>query len=358
MGIGQDVLTVLRGGSPDRVPWTIYAAQLFRGRAERELRNRGLGMLKSWPVCTEKTPNVEVETRSVWENGRMLRRRTYHTPVGSVSEAFTFSPSYVNEGQESEWLTEYMIKDLADYEVVRFIIEDTVHEEDHAGFARAQRRFGDDGLLLARMGRCPIQRLSIQLAGLERVALDLHDHPGVVESLLEALEEKQNEVYRIGIESPAELIWSPDNISTSRTSPRWFERYVLPFYNRHAPMVHDASKLYVAHMDGPLSGIKDLIAQCDLDVIEAVTPPPMGDLPMAEAQAAWPGKAIWCNFPEALFLAEGSVVRDTALELLEQVYSKGRFVLGITEDYPEELMEPALSAIASAIEQYEGRSIR
>lgn len=205
------------------------------------------------------------------------------------------------------------------------------------------------------MGRCPIQRLSIELAGLERVALDLHDHPRVVEGFLEALEEKQNEVYEIGVRSPAELLWSPDNISTSRTSPRWFARYVLPFYNRHAPMVHAAGKLYVSHMDGPLRQILHLIAQCDLDVIEAVTPLPMGDISIPEAQAAWPGKAIWCNFPESLFLHDDTVIYEKALELLNTAYGKGRFLLGMTEDFPEDRMDVGLSAIARAVATYEGQ---
>ncbi len=101
MSVRDDVLTVLRGGKPERVPWTIYSVQLFRGHAERELRNQGLGMLRSWPVCTSSTPHVEVETRTIWENGKQLLRRTYHTPVGSVSEKIAFSPSYYNEGLTS-----------------------------------------------------------------------------------------------------------------------------------------------------------------------------------------------------------------------------------------------------------------
>ena len=355
MGVREDVLTVLRGGKPERVPWTIYSVQLFRGHAERELRNQGLGMLRSWPVCTSSTPHVEVETRTIWENGKQLLRRTYHTPVGSVSEKIAYSPSYYNEGSISEWIVEYMIKSVSDYKAAQFIVEDTVYEPDYEGFARAQRRFGEDGLLLGRMGRCPIQRLSIEMAGVERVALDLHDHPKVVEGFLEALDEKQNEVYRIGVESPAELIWSPDNISTSRTSPRWFEKYILPFYNRHAPLVHAAGKLYLAHMDGPLRQMMHLIAQCDLDVIEAVTPLPMGDISIPQAQAAWPGKAIWCNFPESLFLADDAVIYDKALELLNTAYGKGRFLLGMTEDYPEERMRGGLSAIARAVAAYEGQ---
>ena len=354
MGIRQDILTVLRGGQPERIPWTIYAAQLFRGRVERDARNRGLGILRSWPVCSTSTPNVDVQTRTFWQDGKKHALRTYHTPVGSVSEKIAFASGYYNEGQVSEWIIEYMIKDLLDYETVRFIVEDTIHEPDHEGFARAQQRLGDDGLLLASMERCPIQHLSIKLAGLERLAFDLHDEPQVVEGLLDAMEKKQDEIYSIGVESPAELIWSPDNISTSRTSPRWFERYILPFHNRHATAVHDAGKLYVAHMDGALAGIVNLVARTDLDIIEAVTPPPMGDIPITDLQDAWPGKAVWCNFPESLFLEDDSVIYDAALDLMQNAYSRGRFILGITEDFPEDRMEHGLTAIARAIADYEG----
>jgi hypothetical protein len=264
-----------------------------------------------------------------------------------------YSPSYYNEGQVSEWIVEYMVKSPADYGVVRYIIEDTLYQEDLDGFARAQSRFGDDGILLARMGRCPLQRLLIELAGPERIAFDLHDHPEAVEGLLQVMEQKQEEVYRIGVQSPAELIWSPDNISTSRTSPQWFEQFVLPFYNRRAPLVHKAGKLYLAHMDGALRGLKHLVARCDLDVIEAFTPPPMGNLSIEEAYDAWPGKAIWCNFPESLFLQSDSDVFNKALELLQQADGRGRFLLGLTEDFPEHRMGGALTAMADAIEAHD-----
>ena len=353
MGIRTDILTVLRGGKPERVPWTIYAAQLFRGHTERTLRNKRLGILTGRPICQESTPNVEVVTRTVRENGKQFLRRTYHTPVGSVWEKLATNPSYYNEGLVRPWIVEYMIKDLADYNVVRFMVEDTVYQEDHEGFEKTQKRLGEDGLVLARMGRCPLQRLLIDLAGLQRIAFDLYDHPGTVESLMQVMEQKQNEVYCIGVQSPAELIISPDNISTTRTSPDWFERYVLPFYNRHGKMVREAGKLYMAHMDGTLKEIKDLIARCDLDVIEAFTPPPMGNLPLKDAQAAWPDKAIWCNFPETLFLGDEATVYGTTLQLMRQVYDNGGFVLGITEDFPEDPMKDSLFAMARAIATYE-----
>jgi len=48
--------------------------------------------------------------------------------------------------------------------------------------------------------------------------------------------------------------------------------------------------------------MKDLIPQTGCDVIEAFTPPPMGDLSMAEARTALGDKiVIWVDFPESVF---------------------------------------------------------
>ncbi len=349
MGIRQEILTVLRGGQSERAPWAIADSLVSRGFAERELRNKGLGLIGKRVTHKESMPHVDVETRSTWENGERTLRRTYHTPVGSISQKVRFGPDYFGQGRDNEWIVEYMVKSVADYDVVRFMIEDTVYEEDHEGFAMAQRRLGDDGVILARMGRSPLQRLSIELAGFERLAIDLNDHTDVVEDLLRVMAERQGEVYRIGVESTAELIWAPDNISTSRLSRTWFERYLLPFYNRYAPMVHEAGKLYLCHVDGFVRGIEHLIARCDLDVIEALTPRPMGDISISEALEAWPDKAVWCNFPESVLLEDDSAVRAATVDLLEQGQARGRFVLGIVENYPEERMEGGLGAITEAV---------
>jgi hypothetical protein len=114
-------------------------------------------------------------------------------------------------------------------------------------------------------------------------------------------------------------------------------------------MVHDAGKLFLCHVDGFVRGIEHLIARCDLDVIEALTPRPMGDISISEAQEAWPDKAIWCNFPESVLLEDDSAVRAATADLLKQAQARGRFVLGIVENYPEERMEGGLGAITEAV---------
>jgi len=135
-------------------------------------------------------------------------------------------------------------------------------------------------------------------------------------------------------ESQAEIIWQPDNISCDMTSPKYFQQYCLPYYQKYGARLHARGKVYVVHMDGRLRAIRDLIAQSPIDAIESFSFPEIGgDLSLAEARAAWPGKVILPNFPSSLateseekiesflngFLAETGAQRDTMLQVSEDI---------------------------------------
>ena len=80
-----------------------------------------------------------------------------------------------------------------------------------------------------------------------------------------------------------------------------------------------------------LSVFKDLIAQTGIDVIEAFTPPPIGDLSVAEARKAWGEKTIiWVNFPETVFLYGDEATKQYTTDLLRSDPS-GALVIGMTE---------------------------
>ena len=94
-----------------------------------------------------------------------------------------------------------------------------------------------------------------------------------------------------------------------------------------------------------------LIARTKLDVIEAFTPPPIGDLPLEEARTAWKGKVIWANFPATAYLEawlEG-VERET-IGMLNSAAPGDDFLLGVTEDIGDILSvdyEEVLKAITT-----------
>ena len=82
----QRVERALRGGHSDCVPFTMYECMVPQCTAEREMRNRGLCIVKR-DVAVFKThhPNVRVTEHTYWEGDRKMTRTMYETPKGELS---------------------------------------------------------------------------------------------------------------------------------------------------------------------------------------------------------------------------------------------------------------------------------
>ncbi|MEM1582794.1 MAG: uroporphyrinogen decarboxylase family protein [Candidatus Bathyarchaeia archaeon] len=345
MNIKERMMAVYRGEEPDRVPWFIYDALLSRGYFERRLRNMGLGLKVSVPVWRVEMPNVRVESRNL---GNIVYT-TFYTSVGSVSMKQRIG---LQEGAGSSWVIEYPIKCLSDFEVVEFMVEDTRYIPDYKPFIDAERNLGNDGIVFVWAGRSPIQELQIELMGYEMFAIALYKYPKEFERLLRVLERRADERYRIIAESPAEVVNGGDNINSVIVSPKLYEKYIMPFYSRQCRLLHKHDKILEDHMDGKLRVLRDLIAETELDVVEAFTPPPMGDLSLKEARDSWRGKIISLNFPESVFLEGPKIVRRHVLGLLREAAPGDRFILSITEDIPAGFRETGLLAVTDVWRKY------
>jgi len=345
MSAREDILAVFRGQKPSRVPWSIHSALLQPGTLEREMRNAGMGIAeKSVPACGSIAPHVSIEERRTREKNSVVCHITHHTPVGDLHSRKVI-------GQETTWVQEYPVKSADDLRVLEFISKDTEYFPGYAAITGAQDRLGGDGVVLCRMPRSPLQRLYIEWMGVEAATFAFADLPDEMDCLLRGMAIADETSLQITAQSPAEIVWSAENITASTTTPDLFRRYCLPYYNHCAEVLHEHHKCYGIHLDGQLAALKDVIAETALDFIEAFTPPPMGDLSLTEAQAAWPGKVIWVNFPGSVFHSGDRKVVETALDLLETGLSNGRFLLTFSEDIPD--MERSLRLVAQAVARHE-----
>lgn len=358
MNLKERVMVVIRREKPDKLPWLSYSYFLPTGFWERKLRNMGLGVVLRVRVWDEETPNVRVEERIV---GNILYRK-YHTPVGTAStkqrRGMTDFVGGARPGESSAgsyggvWTIEYMIKDLSDYDIAKFIIEDTIYTPNYQQLIDTAKNLGGDGVVFVRVEPSPFQKLMKELMGYRTLALGLYRHRKEFEKLLSSIGRKQEEIYRIVADSPAELVQIPENINGIVTSPQLFERYCLPFYKKNIRMLHAKDKICLAHMDGKLACLKELIKQTDLDVIEAFTPPPMGDLTIEEAKITWKEKfIIWINFPGSICLQGTTALRDYTIQLLKRLAPGDNFILGVTEDIPPPV-DVNLTAITEVINEY------
>ncbi len=354
----EKILAVLNHEHPDIIPFTTYAheitlAGLAFSEPWRKLLDKGLGLNLTFlaPIYKVKCPKVKMilthdygDTAS-WSPVDILSSMqgphdvygTISTPKGRVSVKTHWKSLTL---LDIPWFAEdgYIIKDLPDYEVIKYLIEETEYIPEYDQLMMIQMMAGNYGVVPASMPKSPIQAM-IQLMGYRTFSLDYYTHRKEFEELYKLIYKKELEAYKIAAESPAELVWAVDNVNGQITTPTIFENYSIPFYNEAADILHKQGKKYIVHMDGLISSLSDLIPKTKIDAIESFTPPPMGDLPLKEARKKWKDKIIWCNFPETVSLYGKKAVKQKTLEILKSIAPGDNFIMGVSEDFPSALHE-------------------
>jgi hypothetical protein len=342
----ERVLKALRGGRPDRVPFTAYTALLPRGETERNLRNEGVGLVQRCRIHKIEHSRVQIERKEYWETGGRRIKETVHTPVGSVFR--TFQPE---AGYDSSRRLDCFIKSKEDYGPVRFMIEDMVYRPDYDKYAVAEQNLGEDGVIMAPLGYTPMQDMLVNLIGIERFGLDFYDRRDEIDNLYQIMREKHRELYQIVADSPAEIILYGDNIMGEVIGPERFRRYYLPCYNELAPLLHKQGRLLAVHMDGRLNCLKEAIAETEIDCIEAFTPPPVGDLSVKEALRLWKDKALWINYTSSIHIERPEIIRKHTRALLDEAAPGERFIISITENVPDDFWQKSFSIISEVLKE-------
>jgi hypothetical protein len=355
MNYRERILAASRGQRTDKMPFFHYWRHCQNGWAERECRNRGMGLCWLRVPYAEKLHGVDVEEKRTVVKGRAVVRRTYSTPVGSIYEDELREPGTGHwKGTRSwkghqPWITDRLLKGPADYKVLKYIVEHTEYVADYFGVEQAMEWLGEDGFVLDQLPHSPMQMLMIFWLGSEegRFFYHLADYPDLVEELYQAVSKAREPLYEeIAAKSPAPVSFCGDNIDGVLANPKLFARYFMPEYEKQAKPLHRAGKLMAVHMDGRLKNLKELIGKTPIDIIEAIHPPPMGDLSIHEALAAWPDKVLWIGFPSSVYLEGPEATQRFALELLRETGSGERVAIAAsTENFVSNENLLALTAV-------------
>jgi hypothetical protein len=318
-----------------------------------------MGMNWVRPPYTARLHGVEVTESHATVSGRPIVRRTFTTPVGSVYEDEYREPGvgqwHANRSWRGSvpWITERLIKTPDDYKVVKYTVEHTEYVADYFPIEQAIDWLGEEGVVLDGLPHSPMQMLMIHWVGSEggRFFYHLADYPELVEELSRAISKSREPLYEIAAKSPAPIALCGDNIDGVLVNPKLFQKYFMPEYEKQAKALHARGKLMAVHMDGRLNVLKDLIPKTPIDIVEAVHPPPMGDLCIGEALSLWKDKVIWLGFPAAIYTSGPEATREFALRLLQEVVPGDRLVLTMSTENP--VSNENLCALTAVLEHAE-----
>ena len=330
--------STMRGA--DKIPFFHCWRHKQTGWAERECRNRGMGITWARPPYVQKLHGVTIIEEQKEVSGQKVIRRTFKTPLGSVFEEERREPGVGQwHGLRSwndvtPWKTKHLISSPEDYKIVKYIVENTEYAADYFPVEQAMEWLGDEGVVVDELPHCPLQMQLIHWVGTleSRFFYHLYTYRDLIDELYEATCKSREPLYEIAAKSPASVVWCGDNIDGLLVNPNLYERYCLPVYEYQAEVFHSRGKLIAVHMDGRLNQLKDLIARTPVDIIEAFHPKPMGDLSLSEALVAWRDKAIWIGFPGSIYEAGPDATRDYALDLLKDAGNGERLAIAMSTE--------------------------
>ena len=347
MNTKERILAALNWSEPDRVPLTVYDSLLPRGVNERLLREIGLGLITRLPSHRIEHRKVEILTREYWEDGRPFIRRMIRTPVGEVLQVLQPDQAYGT----SNWIQEHFIKTPEDYRVMEFYYRDMLFRDNYDAIREHQRRLGPDGIVIVRLAKSPIQEMLYQMMGMERFGEDYHIRRDLFDSLHATMVRRYEELYELATNSPVEIIQLGDNISSDVVGRERFRNYLMPEYEKVSERLAAVGKKLAVHMDGRLRSLVKEIGTAEFDILEAMTPSPMGDVSVKEAREAWPEKALWINFTSSIHIEPPAVIEAHTRQLLQEAGSKRGFAISVTEDAPVEALERSLAVISRVLQE-------
>ncbi len=360
MNFNERISAVLHGGKPDRVPFAPYSNLVPRGEFDREMRNRGMGLCVRVSSIWSERPNVVEERRH--EGDTIVT--TYRTPAGDVSTRERIHAGRISDNESAE--VEGLIKQEADIEPVIFMLDDEVFHLDEGIYRGAVRDAGTDGIVrdtALDMEAPPYGATRVYFGsyfGLERWVYAQHDWPDAFARLVEAQTRRDERRLTLAAELPGDFVafgWFEGLWGAEQ-----FARHELPFYQKWVPYLQARGKLCALHCDATrnMRAIAPLLRETGVAVIEAYTPPPVGELSVAEARAIWgPDTVIWVNLPETLFWMGAQETHDWTVNLLKSDPPGNRLVLSFTEmgpwgaedDETERIFKAGTRAVMDAIDE-------
>lgn len=344
MNIRERLETFWSGERPDVIPFTIYQNEWRHTQddpAWQGLYEKGLGV--TWHLRTTKDvwpSGVEMRDETATENGKTLHKRVISTPIGEVYELY-----------DNDWRQKHFLETAEDYAVMTYLAKNLDIIPCYDEYLAQEKAIAPNGVGMAFTGRTPNQTILVDLVGLEKYAFHLFDLKAEMMELYEALLDNFGKRAELVAAGPGKFVSVLENFTAETLGPKRFEQLLVPVYEEYFPILQQAGKIVGTHYDGQLASCKNLIAKAPIDLIESLTPPPEGDMTLAECREAWPDKLFWSNINVACYELPPEELKSEVLKRVEEAAPDGcKLAFEVSEQYPENWKE-SLSVVLEALEE-------
>ena len=284
--------------------------------------------------------------------------RTFHTPAGPLHEVIRRAkPGRLEYGVSPDPVhLERLVKDRDDLARLRYLLPDPAHCDVGAEYARMRESVGERGLVVVHISSALDHRAGDARAMTDMMVDYYQDRP-FLDELIGLCHEHTMAETRAVLECGAEVIfasWFYTSLSVG-WSPKMFGELFVPLIKEHVDLVHRHGALYDYYDDGKCSHSMEMIASCGVDVLETLTPPPVGDVDLADAKRRIGGRTCLKGHIDLLYVIKhGSteLIDRTVREAIEIGKPGGGFILGTSDSIREGTPLENVQAYFNAARKY------
>ena len=343
----ERIMTALRNQQPDRVPATpdisIMIPTRLTGKPfyEIEVDNQpslttayinaakhfGLdGWMFNGSLDFKAKTEIPEEKKIYKEKDQWIVHSVFHTPDGDLTQKL-IAP-HDNPGT----LTEKLIKDFPkDFKKIRHFFSG-VESCDPTTYLQQKKLMGDQGMICVWVGVPGFQTFVTYFHGnLEAMAYAWHDYPDLFEELAHMMEVHELQRLEMALDIGVESILTGGSGSITLQSPALFRKFSLPGLKKITRLCRQAGVLCGIHSCGKERALVEACAnETDLDYVNPLEVPPMGDCDLAELKQNFGHKlALMGNLHTTQTMLMGSVetVRLEGLKAIRAAGGNGGFVL-------------------------------
>jgi len=378
------VLSILNKRKPYRLPWFgdlayWYYAMSRKGNLKKNYRglkgtlnlhkdlNCGFYLQGYFPFkpiyrnCevyeVQRNTSVPDDFASTYRCTKILEKennddiiREVETPIGTIKEKWPYS-------KESYSLapTEHFIKTVQDLKVFQYWVKNTSYKPNYKQAYMVKDVVGDIGFTLCYLPRSPLMQFIVEYAGITNTVNIMMANKKLFNETIKILEYKSDEAAKIALDSPAEFIMIPENLSSDLVGKNFYEEYMRSYEEKWNKKIKSKGKYSFIHMDGYLKGLLEEVSTAGFSVIEAMTPKPVGDINVDEFNSYVKSDSVmWGGIPGALFIP--SVSDEDFEEFVKKVIgimvSEPRYVLGIADQIPPDGIIERVGVVSDLVEKY------
>ncbi len=292
------------------------------------------------PVGLKYTDKVKISEKEMDSECRLI---TIDTPYGELTREIRLT-------SDRNWRTSRScIKTREDIKKATWLFRNTEFYFIEENFDKGDRFIGDRGEPQFALPRSPYQSLHVDGSWmtLENLIYGLNDFPQEMEELMSAIDESYDHLYEevISHRDKVKIVNFGENIDCYLLSPKYFEKYLIPFWDKRSNQLRKAGIYTHIHIDGHFRPILKYLKDLPFDGLEALTPYPQGDVSIEDMKEYIGDNVLLDGIPAILFLP--IYPREELYRCVEELIRlfHPRLVLGISDEIPEGVEEEGIERV-------------